>query len=177
MKLKIATSEKGLNILINAETGDVLWSEEKYLKKAKKKETKQSVKASIDLELKKDMKNYFFDYYFSKFGFKYVWSIKDSKLLIGLIGKIRSIKPDITDEELLKAFQIIVNVPNQWIQDKISIGILHSMFNQIIATIKNNKTTNNGKPSNNSAKKSNLNDIQSFRDNFVKNADARTGNL
>lgn len=76
---------------------------------------------------------------------EHYWTAKDGAALNQLIQRIRkSVKVNgrqDTDEEVLKAFEIIIPRPNAWMKDhgKVTIPDFNSQYTSVIAEIKNSK--------------------------------------
>lgn len=90
-------------------------------------------------ELHSLLKKIFLEFYYKRKGFEYYWEGKDAGLLTKLINKLKFHCKE--EEKLPEIFQFILEKNNnKWINENLSIAILNSKFNDIIANIKGKKS-------------------------------------
>jgi hypothetical protein len=100
------------------------------------------------MSLHTEVKNIFESKYFEIKDERYYWTAKDAANCKQLINKVKFIiksreKP-LTDENVINSVAHLIELTNGWVRDNLSMSILNSKFNEIIANGKgNNKKTAN----------------------------------
>jgi len=108
----------------------------------KRKKTQQSLNKNEKNEKneKKSLhalcKNYFHEYYFKKKEVEYYWEAKDGFAINQLLNKIKKFTGD-NDQKIEAGFIAYLQTPkDKWIEENLSVTILNSKFNEIIARAK-----------------------------------------
>lgn len=89
-------------------------------------------------ELFNDIKEAYLSYYHNTKGEEYYWTAKDAGSVKHIVNKIRfKIRErgmEETDELIVRSFQaVLARIKDRWILDNLSLPIINSKFNEIIA--------------------------------------------
>ena len=101
--------------------------------------------------LQNQLKEIFENHYYETRGVKYYYTGKCAGNLKQIITKLKAIcsADKQSDKDIANAFKYMIeNINDNFINDKFSISIINSQFNEIISQIKNGKSTNNNGQSN-----------------------------
>lgn len=119
---------------------NILIEEQALLVSELKKKLEKSKKNKEPLHT--PLKEMFLEFYLEKKLSPYYWEVKDAVALNSIIKKIRNLGENLTDKAVTDGFhKLITSVKDfdSWVFDNLSLNLLNSKFNEIIAKIKLNK--------------------------------------
>ena len=100
------------------------------VKESKVKESK--VKNTLHAPMRAEFESH----YLETKGLEYYWTAKDGNALKQIITKLK--KSGGGDQQILEGWYIILkHNPDKWINDRLSVSLINSKYNEIIAQIKN----------------------------------------
>ncbi len=107
-------------------------------KKSKGKERKEKEINSLHAQMRAEFEQHFFN----EKGIEYYWEGKDGNALKSIITKLRKATNDqgeiSDDNKILETWQVILkNIHDKWIKENLSVPLINSKYNQIVATIVN----------------------------------------
>ncbi len=143
---------KGNNILNKEITNNICQNEnfdenqESLFPEEEKEEKKKSCakkrkETPSKITLHSACKNHFIEKYEEWKGLTYYWTGADAKALSQLISKMKYLKKDATDQEILHSYTVFLSMikqVDQWVFDNLSMKILNSKFNDLAAKMRNN---------------------------------------
>ena len=104
--------------------------------------SKVNIKESQDKILHAKMRAEFEQHFFNEKKIEYYWEAKDAGALKSIITKLRKATSDENnisdDEKIFEAWQAILkNIHDKWINENLSMTLINSKYNQIVAAIVN----------------------------------------
>ncbi len=92
---------------------------------------------TVDEAIFTKCKTVFFDFYCGLVGVEYFWGSCDSRYLKQLIKKIQFVQKDSAKQTVDNDFRfVLTHLPKWYIENGLSISLINSKFNDIIASIK-----------------------------------------
>ena len=93
-------------------------------------------KSKVNNTLHAQMRVEFEKHYLNVKGLEYYWTAKDGNALKQIITKLKKSGGD--DDKILEGWYIILkNNPDKWVNEHLSIPLINSKYNEIVAQIKN----------------------------------------